>query len=55
MYFSLGIGASGQTSDISFTSRKLRRIGMFHGVLSFFFNTAVLALMMELTGSIISN
>ncbi|AKG15373.2 DUF1345 domain-containing protein [Moraxella bovoculi] len=43
MYFSLGIGASGQASDISFTSRKLRRIGMFHGVLSLFFNTAVLA------------
>ncbi|WP_046700003.1 DUF1345 domain-containing protein [Moraxella bovoculi] len=55
MYFSLGIGASGQASDICFTSRKLRRIGMFHGVLSLFFNTAVLALVMELTGSIISN
>lgn len=54
MYFSLGIGATSQTSDIAFTSRKLRRMGMFHGVLSFFFNTAVLALMIEMMGNIVS-
>lgn len=54
VYFSLGIGATGQTADISFTSRKLRRVGTFHSVLSFFFNTAVLALMIEMSASLIS-
>lgn len=54
VYFAFGIGATGQTADISFTSRKLRRVGTFHSVLSFFFNTAVLALMMEMAASLIS-
>lgn len=54
VYFSLGIGATGQTADISFTGRKLRRIGAFHSVLSFFFNTAVLALMIEMSASLIA-
>lgn len=54
VYFSLGIGATGQTADISFTSRKLRRVGTFHSVLSFFFNTAVLALMIEMSASLIA-
>lgn len=54
VYFSLGIGTTGQTADISFTSRKLRRVGTFHSVLSFFFNTAVLALMIEMSASLIS-
>lgn len=54
LYLALGIGATNSTTDISFTSRKLRRLATFHSVLSFFFNTAVLALVMEMAGSLIS-
>ena len=44
MYFSISIGTSGQTSDICFSDRKMRRAGMVHCMFSFFFNTTVLAL-----------
>lgn len=54
LYFALGIGATGGVPDVSFTSKKLRRIGTFHSVLSFFFNTAVLSLVMEMMGSLVS-
>lgn len=54
LYFALGIGATGGVSDISFTSKKLRRVGTFHSVLSFFFNTAVLSLVMEMMGALVS-
>lgn len=55
LYLSLGMGATSSTADISFTSRKIRRVATFHSVLSFFFNTAVLALVMEMAGSLISS
>lgn len=54
VYFALGIGATGAVADISFTSRKLRRVGTFHSVLSFFFNASVLALLIEMSASIIA-
>ena len=44
IYFSCVIGTSGQTADISFTSRKMRRTGTVHCVLAFFFNTTLVAL-----------
>ena len=54
VYFAFGIGATNATADISFTSKKLRRMGTFHSVLSFFFNVAVLALMIEMSASLVS-
>jgi len=44
LYFSLVIGMTSQVSDISIESRSLRRLALVHGVLSFIFNTAILAL-----------
>ena len=44
MYFACTIGIAGQTSDVAFTGRYLRPVGTLHSVLAFFFNTAVLAL-----------
>ena len=38
-----------QTSDIDITSRETRRTVMLHGLLSFFFNTTVIALVVNLT------
>lgn len=43
-YFACTIGIAGQTSDVSFTGRYLRPVGTLHSVLAYFFNTAVLAL-----------
>lgn len=54
VYFAFGIGISGQTSDVSFTSKQLRRVGTVHAVLAFFFNTAILALMIELGAGLIN-
>lgn len=54
IYFAFGIGVSGQTSDVSFVSKILRRVGTAHSVLSFFFNTAILALMIEMAASLVN-
>jgi uncharacterized membrane protein len=48
LHFAVIIGVASQTADISFTSKPLRRIGTLHGVLSFVFNTVVLALTINL-------
>ena len=44
LYFSAVIGMTCQVSDVQVTSRSMRRMVMIHGVLSFFFNTFILAL-----------
>jgi uncharacterized membrane protein len=44
LYFSFVVGTTNQTSDTEVTSRAMRSVVMFHGILSFFFNTAVIAL-----------
>jgi uncharacterized membrane protein len=43
-YFSFIIGMTCQVSDVSITSRSMRRLALLHGLLSFAFNTAILAL-----------
>jgi uncharacterized membrane protein len=43
VYFSFVIGMTCQVSDVQCTSRKMRRLALFHGVLSFAFNTLILA------------
>ena len=53
LYFSCVIGTSGQTADISFTSRTMRRIGLVHCVLAFFFNTTLLALTINIASSLL--
>jgi uncharacterized membrane protein len=44
LYFSLVVGMTCQVSDVQVTSRTMRRMVLAHGVLSFFFNTFILAL-----------
>lgn len=53
LYFSCVIGVAGQTADINFTSRKMRRTGLVHSVLAFFFNTALVALAINIASSLI--
>ncbi len=52
LYFSFVIGTSGQTADVSFTSSTMRRIGLLHCVLSFLFNTTLLALTINIAASL---
>jgi uncharacterized membrane protein len=53
LYFSCIIGTSGQTADVSFTSRRMRRTGTLHCVLAFFFNTTLLALTINIASGLL--
>jgi len=47
-YFSFVLGMTFQVSDVQITSKRLRRLAMFHGLLSFGFNTIMIALTINL-------
>lgn len=47
-YFSFVIGMTFQVSDVSITSGKLRRVALLHSLLSFGFNTIIVALTINL-------
>ena len=51
-YFAAVIGTSGQTADISFVSKPMRRIGSAHCILAYLFNTTVLALLINIGASL---
>jgi uncharacterized membrane protein len=53
LYFSFVVGTTNQTSDTEVTSRPMRRVVMLHGLLSFFFNTMVIALTVNLTAQLV--
>lgn len=53
LYFACVIGTSGQTADVSFTSRAMRRIGLLHCILAYAFNTTVLALTINIASGLI--
>jgi uncharacterized membrane protein len=50
-YFATSFGAASQTSDITILTKPLRRLATLHAIISFFFNTAVLALSINLAAS----
>jgi uncharacterized membrane protein len=52
LYAACVIGTSGQAADVSFTSRTQRRVGLLHSVLSFFFNTMVIALTINIASGL---
>jgi uncharacterized membrane protein len=52
-YFATSFGAASQTSDITILTKPLRRLATLHAIISFFFNTAVLALTINLAASLI--
>ena len=53
LYFAFVIGTSGQTADVSFTTTAMRRVGLVHCILSFMFNTTLLALTINIAASLI--
>ncbi len=44
LYFAFNLGAAAQTSDVVIVSRRMRRLALAHTILSFLFNTTILAL-----------
>ena len=52
-YFAAVIGTSGQTADVAFVGKPMRRIGTLHCVLAFLFNTTVLALLINIGASLV--
>ena len=53
VYFSFVIGMTSQVSDVGITSKVIRRTVAAHGVVSFFFNAALLALTVNLAANAI--
>lgn len=53
VYFSLVIGMTFQVSDVQIQSRLLRRLAAFHGVVSFFFNTFIIAISVNIAASVL--
>ena len=53
MYFSIVLGMTFQVSDVQITSRKLRRLATVHGLLSFLFNTVIVALTVNIAASLL--
>ncbi|HEU0115044.1 MAG TPA: DUF1345 domain-containing protein [Thermomicrobiales bacterium] len=50
-YFAFGVGVAFQVADIAVTSRQIRRTVLFQSVLSFGYNAAILALMINLVAN----
>jgi uncharacterized membrane protein len=53
VYFSFVIGMTFQVSDVQVTSKLVRRVVVAHGAVSFFYNVAVLAMMVNIGGEFI--
>ena len=53
LYFSLVVGMTSQTSDVAITTTPMRRLVMTHAMISFLFNTTLLALAVNIAASIL--
>jgi uncharacterized membrane protein len=52
VHFSIVLGATSQTADITFSTKQMRRIGTLHTLVAFGFNTAILATMINLAAGL---
>ena len=53
LYFSFTIGVAAQTADIGISSVSMRKLALLHAILSFLFNTTILALAINVGASLI--
>ncbi len=53
VYFSFVIGMTAQVSDVGITDKIIRRTATVHGIISFVYNTALVALMVNIAASVI--
>jgi uncharacterized membrane protein len=52
-YFSFVVGMTCQVSDVQISSKMLRRLVLVHGLISFAFNTAILAMFVNIIAGLI--
>ena len=55
LYFSYIIGVASQTADVATSSRTMRTLALVHGIVSFFFNTTILALTINIAASLLGS
>jgi len=55
VYFSFVIGMTAQVSDVGITDKTIRRTATAHGIISFVYNTALLALTVNIAASAIAS
>ena len=55
VYFSFVIGMTAQVSDVGITDKSIRRTATVHGIIAFFYNTALIALMVNIAASAASS
>lgn len=55
VYFSFVIGMTFQVSDVEISSKQIRRIAWQHGLISFIFNTAIVALSINVISGLVSS
>ena len=53
LYFAFVLGTTSQTSDVAIRSSGMRRLALVHGVIAFFFNTTLLALVVNIAAGLI--
>ncbi|HWZ14230.1 MAG TPA: DUF1345 domain-containing protein [Mucilaginibacter sp.] len=54
VYFSFVVGMTFQVSDVEISSRQIRRLAWLHGLLSFGFNTAIVALSINVISGLVA-
>ncbi|MBV8392371.1 MAG: DUF1345 domain-containing protein [Alphaproteobacteria bacterium] len=54
VYYAFVIGCAAQTGDINTTSTEMRKVSLVHGIVAFVFNTAILALSINVGASLLS-
>jgi len=52
VYFSFVIGMTFQVSDVEISSKRIRRLALFHALISFAFNTAIVALSINIVAGL---
>lgn len=55
VYFSFVLGMTFQVSDVEISSRQIRRLAWIHGMISFAFNTAIVALSINVISGLVSS
>ncbi len=53
LYYAFVVAMTAQVSDVSVVSTRMRRLTLAHGVISFFFNTVLLAIAVNVTVSLV--
>lgn len=54
-YFSFVVGMTFQTADVSISGRTIRRLSLLHGLLSFVYNTSIIALSINIISGLVGN